>query len=155
MAYRKEGKMKIEYRANLVAGIASLILGLICILIIPTQISEDFAETYGITSKTVPYAVAYLWVICGIILMAQSLVLKKDQIKVLNVKKELKAVEYMLVLLVYAFLFKKSFLLSTIALGIVTLAFSGDRKKIHYVIVTMVVVILYILFTKVLHVQMP
>lgn len=103
--------MKIKYRTNLVAGIASVLLGIICMLIIPTQIAEDFAETYGITSKTVPYAVAYLWVICGIILMVQSLVLKKDQMKVLDVKKELKAVEYMLVLLVYAFLFKKSFLL--------------------------------------------
>lgn len=147
--------MKIKYRTNLVAGIASVLLGIICMLIIPTQIAEDFAETYGITSKTVPYAVAYLWVICGIILMVQSLVLKKDQMKVLDVKKELKAVEYMLVLLVYAFLFKKSFLLSTIGLGIVTLAFSGDRKKTHYGIVTVVVLVLYILFTKVLHVQMP
>lgn len=147
--------MKIKYRSNLVAGVASLILGIICYLIIPRQIAEDFAETYGITSRTVPYAVSFLWMICGICLIVQSLLLKKDQIKVLDVKKEIKAVGYMIVLLVYAFLFKVSFLGSTMCLGIVTLAFTGDRKKIHYVIVVAVVMVLYILFSKILHIQMP
>ena len=124
-------------------------------LLIPAQIGEDYSATYGITSRTIPYAIAVLWIICGIVLLVQSLILKKDEIKVLEIKKEVKALLYMLVLLIYALLFNKSFLLSTIFLGIATLAFTGTKKKSYYIIVTAVVIIVYVLFTKVLHVQMP
>jgi putative tricarboxylic transport membrane protein len=148
-------KMKITYRSNLVAGIVSVILGIICMVIIPGQIGEDYSATYGITSRTVPYAVAILWIICGIVLMIQSLVLKKDEVKTLDVGKELKALAYMAVILVYALLFKKSFLVSTMFLGVATLAFTGSKKKSFYVIVLATVLILYLLFSKVLHVQLP
>ncbi|MGI5947432.1 MAG: tripartite tricarboxylate transporter TctB family protein [Lachnospiraceae bacterium] len=147
--------MKITYRSNLVAGIVSVILGIICMVIIPGQIGEDYSATYGITSRTVPYAVAILWIICGIVLMIQSLVLKKDEVKTLDVGKELKALAYMAVILVYALLFKKSFLVSTMFLGVATLAFTGSKKKSFYVIVLATVLILYLLFSKVLHVQLP
>lgn len=147
--------MKVKYRSNLVAGIVSVILGIICMVIIPRQIGEDYSATYGITSRTVPYAIAVLWIICGIVLMVQSLVFKKDEIKMIDVSKEAKAVGYMLVILIYAVLFKKSFLLSTVFLGLATLAFTGSRKKSFYLIVFAVVVILYLLFSKVLHVQLP
>ena len=147
--------MKVKYRSNLVAGIVSVILGIICMVIIPRQIGEDYSATYGITSRTVPYAIAVLWIICGIVLMVQSLVFKKDEIKMIDVSKEAKAVGYMLVILIYSVLFKKSFLLSTVFLGLATLAFTGSRKKSFYLIVFAVVVILYLLFSKVLHVQLP
>lgn len=147
--------MKIKYRSNLVAGIVSICLGVICFLIIPMQIGEDYTATYGITSKTVPYAVAALWIVCGIILIIQSLILKKDEIKILEAGKELKAIGYMLMLLIYGILFKKSFLISTMFLGCVTLAFTGSRKKVYYAVVLAVVAVLYFLFSRVLHIQLP
>ena len=147
--------MKVKYRSNLVAGILSVILGIICMVSIPREIGEDYSATYGITSRTVPYAVAILWMLCGVVLMVQSLIFKKDEIKVIDVSKEAKAVGYMLVILIYAVLFKKSFLVSTIFLGLATLAFTGSRKKSFYLIVLAVVAVLYLLFSKVLHVQLP
>ncbi len=147
--------MKVQYRSNLVSGIVSIILGIICMVIIPRQIREDYSATYGITSRTIPYAVAILWLVCGVVLMVQSLVFKKDEIKVLDVSKEAKALGYMLVILVYAVLFKKSFLLSTMFLGVATLAFTGSGKKSFYLIVLAMVAVLYLLFAKVLHVQLP
>lgn len=147
--------MKLKYRSNLIAGIVSIILGLVCWKIIPMQIAEDYSVTYGITSRTVPYAVAVLWIVCGGILIIQSMILKKDEIKVLDAAKEAKALGYMAVLIIYALLFRKSFLISTTFLGVVTLAFTGSKKKSYYMIVVAVVVVLYLLFSKVLHVQMP
>lgn len=147
--------MKVKYRSNLVTGIVSIVLGIICMVIIPWQIGEDYSATYGITSKTVPYAVAVLWIVCGLVLMFQSLILKKDEIKSFEAAKEVKALGYMAVLLIYAVLFNKSFLSSTIFLGVATLAFTGSRRKTFYLIVLGVVVILYLLFSKVLHVQLP
>ena len=59
------------------------------------------------------------------------------------------------ILLVYAILFNKSFLLSTAFLGAVTLVFVGCRKKLFYAIVLALVTALYLLFSQVLHIQMP
>lgn len=147
--------MEIKYKSNLVAGIVSLILGVICLILVPLQIAKDYSATYGITSRTVPYAIGILWIVCGVILLVQSIVLKKDTEKTLVVGKELKALAYMVMLLVYGILFKRSFLISTILLGVATLAMTGSKKKIFYVIVIAMVVVLYLLFAKVLHIQMP
>lgn len=147
--------MKIRYRSNAAAGVVSIVLGVICLFLIPRQIGEDYAVTYGITSRTVPYAVAVLWIVCGLALVVQSLLLKKDEVKELDLKKEGKALAYMAVLLVYAILFNKSYLLSTAFLGAVTLVFLGCRKKLFYVIVLALVAALYLLFSQVLHIQMP
>ena len=147
--------MEIKYKSNLAAGIVSIILGVICIILVPLQIAEDYSATYGITSRTVPYAIGILWIVCGIILLVQSLVLKKDTEKTLIVGKELKALAYMAILLVYSILFKRSFLISTIMLGLATLAMTGSKKKLFYVIVIVAVAVLYFLFEKVLHIQLP
>ena len=140
--------MEIKYKSNLVAGIVSLIL-------VPLQIAKDYSATYGITSRTVPYAIGILWIVCGVILLVESLILKKDTEKTLVVGKELKALAYMVILLAYGILFKRSFLISTILLGVATLAMTGTKKKLFYVIVIAMVVVLYLLFAKVLHIQMP
>lgn len=147
--------MEIKYKSNLVAGIVSLILGVICLILVPLQIAKDYSATYGITSRTVPYAIGILWIVCGVILLVQSIVLKKDTEKTLVVGKELKALAYMVMLLVYGILFKRSFLISTILLGVATLAMTGSKKKLFYVIVIAMVVVLYLLFARVLHIQMP
>ena len=147
--------MEIKYKSNLVAGIVSLILGVICLILVPLQIAEDYSATYGITSRTVPYAIGILWIVCGVILLVESLILKKDSEKTLVVGKELKALAYMVILLAYGILFKRSFLISTILLGVATLAMTGTKKKLFYVIVIAMVVVLYLLFAKVLHIQMP
>ena len=44
--------MEIKYKSNLVAGIVSIILGIVCIILVPLQIAEDYSATYGITSRT-------------------------------------------------------------------------------------------------------
>ena len=142
--------MEIKYKSNLAAGIVSIILGVICIILVPLQIAEDYSATYGITSRTIPCAIGVLW-----ILLIQSLILKKDTVKTLIVGKELKALAYMAMLLIYSILFKRSFLISTILLGVATLAMTGTKKKLYYVIVIAMVVVLYLLFAKVLHIQLP
>ena len=55
--------MKIRYRSNAAAGAVSIVLGVICLILIPRQIGEDYAVTYGITSRTFPNAVTVLWIV--------------------------------------------------------------------------------------------
>lgn len=146
--------MKLKYRSNLWAGIVSMICGLILIFLIPTQIGAEYSSNYGITSKTVPYAAAAIFLLCGLGLSVQSLVYKKDKVKELEVKKELKALIYMAVFLCYTYLFDISFLISSLFLGTATLMLCKSKNKLYYGIVVITVVLLYVIFTQALHVRL-
>lgn len=147
--------MKIKYRSNLMAGCLAIVAAVVLFLIIPSQVGLESSATFGITSRTLPYALSILSAACGVGLIIQSLVFKKDEVREVDLGQEGKGILYMLVLLAYGFGFSHSFLISTSLLGIVTLAFQKDKKPLHYVVVVAVVAVLYFTFTELLHVRLP
>ena len=52
--------MKIRYKDNLTAGILSIIFGIVLYLLTPIQIKAEASSTYGITSRSIPYALSVL-----------------------------------------------------------------------------------------------
>lgn len=146
---------KIRYRSNLTAGIVSIIFGSIVLSVIPSQISLGFDNTYGITPRTIPYVLAGICILFGALLIVQSLVLKKDTVKEMELSRELKALAYMAVFVVYSLLFNVSFVLATILLGAVTLMFLKCKEPLYYAIVAVTVVFLYFVLTQFLHIQLP
>jgi len=147
--------MKIKYRSNLSAGCISIIMSVALFLIIPSQVALENQAVHGINTRSLPYALCILLLVAGIGLIVQSLVLKKDEYKELELKKELKGLLYMGCLGIYGLGFRYSFLISTCLLGIVTLVFIKSNRLLYYVVVIAVVVVLYFLFTGVLHVRLP
>ncbi len=146
---------KIRYRSNLTAGIVSIIFGVIVLSVIPSQISLGFDNTYGFTPRTIPFVFAGICILFGALLIVQSLVLKKDTVKEMELSRELKALAYMAVFVVYSLLFNVSFVLATILLGAVTLMFLKCKKPLYYAIVAVTVVFLYFVLTQFLHIQLP
>ena len=57
-------------------------------------------------------------------------------------------------LLGHNILFDYSFIVASIFLGTVTLLFTKSKRKLYYVIVMITVIVLYLLFTQVLHVRL-
>lgn len=147
--------MKLRYRSNLTAGIAALAVAAILFLIIPGQIAMESKTVHGVSSRTLPYIFVALMAVCGIGLIIQSLVFKKDEVKELDLGKEGVGLLYMLVLLAYGIGFSHSFIISTGLLGVVTLAFTKCKKPIYYVISIAMVIALYFIFTQLLHVRLP
>ena len=147
--------MKIKYRSNLMAGCLAIVAAVVLFLIIPSQVGLESSATFGITSRTLPYALSILSAACGVGLIIQSLVFKKDEVKEVDLGQEGKGILYLLVQLAYGVGFSDSFLISTSLLGIVTLAFQKDKKPLHYVVVVAVVAVLYFTFTELLHVRLP
>lgn len=147
--------MKIKYRANLMAGIIAILFAVALYFLIPLQVGLENTATYGLTSRSLPYALMILSAICGVGLLIQSLVFKKDEEKEIELSKEGKGLLYMLVILAYGFGFAHSFLISTGLLGVITLAFQKDKKPLHYVIVLALVGVIYVVFTQLLHVRLP
>lgn len=147
--------MKIRYHSNLSAGCFSIVLAVILFLMIPSQIGAESQSVHGITSRSLPYALSILMGGAGVGLLFQSLVLKLDTVKELEIQKEFKGLLYMACLLLYGISFSRSFVLSTVFLGVVTLAFTKCKKIRYYLIVVAVVIVLYFIFTQLLHVRLP
>lgn len=147
--------MRIKYKSNLSAGCLAVLGAIILFLIIPSQVGQETQSVQGITSRSLPYALCILMGGCGAGLIFQSLVLKRDEEKELEVRQEVKGICYMLVLLVYGCGFSHSFLVSTLLLGTATLAFTKCKKVSYYAIIIAAVVMLYFTFTRLLHVRLP
>lgn len=146
--------MKIKYRINLAAGIFGIVLAAIVFVLIPRQIGVEYVISYGINSRSLPYAIAGCIGICGLVLVIQSLVLKKDKEKVIEIKKEIAPFLIMLGFIVYIFTFEKDWLICTAALGCLTLAVSKCKKWYYYAIVIALTVALYIIFVNVFHIRL-
>lgn len=149
--------MSIKYKSNLCGGILSVALAIILFVLIPQQIGVDPASTSttGVDSRTVPYAMAVLILVCGIFLIIQSVVLKKDTVKELVLSKERLALVYVVCLVVFSVLYKYSFILATCFLGLITLVLLKCKKPLYYIIELAVVVALYFIFTQLLGVRLP
>ena len=147
--------MKLHYRSNLSAGCAALIAAVLLFLITPVQVAAEASSVHGISSRTLPYALSVLTGVCGVGLILQSLVLKKDEVKELDLRKEAKGLLYMLVLLAYGLGLKHSFLIATSLLGVATLAFTKCKKPWYYVLSIVAVAVIYLMFTQLLHVRLP
>lgn len=149
--------MSIKYKSNLCGGVLSVALAIILFVLIPQQIGVDPASTSttGVDSRTVPYAMAVLILVCGIFLIIQSVVLKKDTVKELVLSKERLALVYVVCLVVFSVLYKYSFILATCFLGLITLVLLKCKKPLYYIIELAVVVALYFIFTQLLGVRLP
>lgn len=145
---------KIEYPSNLVSGIASIIMGIALWFLIPMQVDVEMTKTYGITSRTIPYAIAVLFVVGGIVLIIQSLVFKKEKMMVLELSTELRPLIMIAAMIAYANVFKKEWPLSTAALACLALALSRCKKWYYYVIVIAMTLGLYFLFVNVLYIRL-
>lgn len=149
--------MSIKYKSNLCGGIFSIVLAIVLFLLIPQQIGVDPASTSttGVNSRTVPYAMAILILVCGVILIVQSMVLKRDTVKELVLTQERMALLYIVCLVIFALLYKTSFILSTGFLGLATLVLLKCKKPLYYIIELAVVVALFFIFTELLGVRLP
>ncbi|MFU0833523.1 MAG: hypothetical protein ACFWUC_11385 [Oscillospiraceae bacterium] len=124
---------------------------------VPIYIGTEPSATklYGITSRTVPTSMAVLLMICGVILLFQSLVLKKDTVKQLVLRQEMLALLYISILIVSLLMFSHSFILAMLFLGFATLISLRCKKVLYYIIEAVTVFALFFIFNKFLHAGLP
>ena len=67
---------------------------IVLFILIPSQVGVEKRATYGVTSRTIPYAMAFLIAGCGLGLVFQSLILKKDEVKELDLEIVRNATDY-------------------------------------------------------------
>lgn len=146
--------MVIKYRSNLTCGIAAVLGAVVLCILIPQQVGLETTAKFGITSRTIPYGIAGVFALCGVGLIIQSLVLKKDKVKELDLKAEVPALLMFVILLAYLLVFEMEWPLSTAAVGCATLALSKSKKWYYYAIVTVLSIAMYFIFVNILHIRL-
>ncbi len=146
--------MKIRIKSNLAGGILTFGFAAVLWILIPLQISLMNNNAY-IDARFVPRIVAIAIGIGGLSLILQS-IFGKDTYIELNLRKEAKAVLYIGLLILYAYLLPVAgYLITTPVLGIMTLLISGEKNKKYYAVTLALVGILYCIFTFLLKIKLP
>jgi len=149
--------MQIKIRSNLVGGIASLCFGLLLILMIPSHINLTTSSgSVLINQRFFPGFSAALMGVMGIVLLFQSLVLKKEKIIVVDTKDELRMLLYFVIIVVLVFLMKYiGFLVTSCLITVFSFVFFKCRKIFYYIWSLVFVVGVYFLFKVALGIPLP
>ena len=146
----------MKIRTNLVTGIVMGIISIIFLIIIPHQIREPAFATGAPSPRIIPTIVFIGILLCSIFLIVQSLVFKKDDIFVFEIKREWSAIITVAMICGYAFLITQvGFLPAMIIFFPSILFYMGERKPFIYIFTFALGIGTYFLFANVFHIQLP
>jgi putative tricarboxylic transport membrane protein len=146
----------MRIRTDLIGGAVFLIFSVILYLIIPNQIKQTYTQNQYINALIVPRMIAYLIGGFSLVLVLKSVVLKKDNVVVLEVSKELASLIFFGLMLVYLILIPiLGYLISMIAMSITSLAYQKVKSIKQYIAVLIINIVVYVGFTYVLKVPLP
>ncbi|WP_100010042.1 tripartite tricarboxylate transporter TctB family protein [Lentibacillus sediminis] len=149
--------MEIRIPTNLVGGIIMMLLSIIIWFLIPEQIATDPAFQGGIVdSRFVPRILVGIMFILSMFLITLSLIFKKENIVVYDLKNEFRAFGYLGILVLYVLLVNYAgFLIACLLMGIGTLAYMKSKSLKYYMIIIVAFLIIYFVFTNLLAVPLP
>ncbi|MCR5290481.1 MAG: tripartite tricarboxylate transporter TctB family protein [Treponema sp.] len=147
---------KINIRTNLVTGICMGVLSIIMLLILPMQVRLPMYDSGAPSPRIIPGICLVGILILSVVLIIESLVLKKEKILVFDWEKERPILILIAGLLVFVGL---TMVAGFIPAGIVVFCaiqfFCGERKIPVYIYTVAAVVIVYFLFEYVFNVSLP
>ena len=148
--------MNIKIRTNLVSGILFLIFSIVLLIIIPKEIQQTYQQNQYISAKAIPQLIGIFMLIVSIYLIVQSIVLKKETIKELELKPELMGLVYILILAIYvALIGVLGFLVSSLLLSVVTMLWQKVRSWKQWAVSIAMAFIVYFAFTEGLGITFP
>lgn len=148
--------MMIKLRTNLIGGLLGLIIAAIIWFVIPAQIKVMQASTYSVDARFMPRLVTLIIALMSIVLLIQSLVLKKERIVDIIIKEETRVIVFYLILVAYVVLIPIiGFLISTLLISLGTLLYLRCKRKSYYIITGVIVAGIYLAFIFLLNVPLP
>ncbi len=144
------GDKTYHYPANLTAGIVSLIIAIIMLVMIPGQI--EISEKDAVSGRDFPNLLMYLMLICAAVLIFKDLyrVMTKQPLEMnsINLYTELKAL-MIIAILVATYLISSltdMFVVGSIFCVLAFLLFFNCRKPLYYAITLTIAVTIWVAF---------
>ena len=148
--------MKISIKKNLYSGIFAVLFGAVMLITIPIFINFRVQiVTKAIPPDYLPKIVSWFMIICGALLIVQSLVFKKESIVEMELNDEVRTLLYIGLVLVFIFLFRfVGFLIAALVAIPLSLILMEDRSVRHYIIGEVLVLLVWSSFKFLLHVPL-
>ena len=146
----------MKIKTNLATGIIMAVVSIIFLLLIPQQVRVPAFDTGAPSPRIIPTFVLICMLGCSVILIAQSIFLKKDDIFVFNIKDELPCIIMVGMICAFAFLIVNfSFVAGVVAFFPALLFYMGERKPLTYVVTMAIGVSIYFVFTRIFNISLP
>ena len=149
--------MKIVIKKNLWSGIVTVLVSIILWITLPYCIKTQVTSlTAAIGPDYLPRLMIAMMGFCGIGLVITSIIFKKDDEIEIDLKSELRTVVFVIMILGYILLMQIiGFLLATIIFSCGALFFMETKKPMHYAVVIILSVLIFVSFKYGLRVSLP
>jgi len=149
-----EESMKVK--TNLIGGVFFILLGLILFLLMPSQIIVAGSVPFLESAKAAPFISILIMFLCGLVLVFQSVVLKKEKEVIIDFGEQKYALYLILFLIGYSVLiYVLGFLIASLLLVLTLSKFYKIESKKQVFIVIGISVLVYFVFLNIFHISLP
>ena len=148
--------MKFKIKTNLVSGILMGLLSIILLVTMPQQIRVPAFDSGAPSPRIIPGICIVLMLIFSIVLIIESLVLKKEKIVEFDWQVEKPAIVLIIAMCVYvALIIFVGYVIASAVVFCFVQFYCGERKPHMYLYVIVAAVLIYILFKNVFNISLP
>jgi len=146
----------MKIKTNLVGGGIFVIFSLILLALQPSQILVSNNIVFLESAKVAPMMSIIVMLVGGIFLIFQSVVLKKEKEVFIKFAEQKNALYMALFMSLYAgLIYFLGYLIASAVLIIVLFKFYNNKNKIHLLVVFIIAILVYLLFTQLFNVSLP
>lgn len=147
---------KFKIKSNLWTGIIMGIISLAMLIVMPEQVRVPAFDSGAPSPRIIPGICLVIMLVFSIVLIFESLVLKKEKIVEFDWENEKPAILLIILLCVYvALILLVGFIFASAAVFVIILAYCGERKPFIYIFTIAIAVGIYFLFKYVFTVSLP
>lgn len=148
--------MTIKIKTNLWAGIVMGLTSFVLLILLPSQVRLPAYDSGAPSPRIIPAIVLVGILICSVILIFQSLVLKKEKIYEYTMKRELPAIILIALMCLFAILITKiGFILAVCIVFPLILFHMGERKPGIYIFSLVMGISVFFIFKYVFNISLP
>lgn len=147
----------LRIKTNLAGGILTILISSILLLLMPYQIKIGVGTISSyLGASDVPRMLLILMIVLGVILMLESLVLKKEHIVEVEVVQLKNVAVFTGIIFVGVVLFYLlGYLISMFVMcGLILIRLKCKERKL-YIVCAILIVLVYVVFTQALNVRLP
>lgn len=146
--------MKIQ--TNLVGGLVFVVFGVVLLVLQSSQIVVSNNIAFLESAKVAPIMSIIVMLVGGIVLIFQSVVLHKEKIVLIKFEEQKNALYMALFMALYAgMIYFLGYLIASAVLVVILFKFYQNKNKIHLLVVLIIAISVYFLFTRLFHVSLP
>lgn len=145
----------MKIKTNLAGGVLFSVISVLILVLVPFQCAASQTVAVGNDPRLMPRIVAMVTLICSLVLIFQSLVMKKETIIEINFTEEKNALYASLLMLGFlASILIFGFLIASFIMIIVFLILFKEKKPLPYITLCIMAVGIYLLFVKLFNVPL-